>query len=860
MKNKKYTALGQQFRINIAIFVGFCILMMVFISIMRNQLLNNAKEMSTLLLDNYKITEEGALDTYKTLLTLATKFVNDKELEQASIQDIKTSLYPYLDGFYNLYAGDSVRSYGIVGGHIISNDKVIENLNNVNYDYTSTDWYQGAIKADGEVYITGGYTDYITEMMVITLSQKVLSSNDVIAFDVFYHDYHGELRDLDLPTDAAYYLCDNYGNVIYHKTKVYDNCDEIQKFANRILDEINPKDNYNWIAGYKDAKGNARSAYIGRMDNGWTIILTVPQKNAIGVLTVFNRIFTIMAATMLLIIFLMGVRDYRYANHNQELMETNKIYQKAMDKTLKIYREICYIDIENNTYHVIYPKERRDVEKLNYQTASERLIDDGLLTDDNIAGLRDFMSLYNIVESLKKEDTIERRCKCLNEDGTYDTCLISFIAIDHRLNQPLSAAFTVQSIELILRQEAEQMELLETAVKQAEAANFAKSDFLSNMSHDIRTPMNAILGMTDIAKLHIDDKARVSDALDKITISGKHLLRLINSVLDMSKIESGKITMASEKFNLNDTIEKLSLLFNGQIQDKNIEFTIDDSGLIHKNVIGDEQRLSQIFVNILGNALKYTPAGGRIMFTAVEKVMKSTDRSCYSFIFEDNGIGMKPEFVAKIFEPFARELDSRTNKIEGAGLGMSISINIARLMGGDILVESEYGKGSKFTLYVYLKTDKDDSEISKLAEEETDCLHSVAVARHNADYSDKRVLLVEDNEFNVEVAKELLGIIKINVDVANNGKEAVDKLVSSAPGYYGMVFMDIQMPVMNGYEATKQIRALDRKDLREIPIIAMTADAFADDVRHSAEVGMNGHIAKPIDVERLEDMIDKWIR
>jgi CheY-like chemotaxis protein len=372
--------------------------------------------------------------------------------------------------------------------------------------------------------------------------------------------------------------------------------------------------------------------------------------------------------------------------------------------------------------------------------------------------------------------------------------------------------------------------------------------------------MNAILGMTDIAKLHIDDKARVSDALDKITISGKHLLRLINSVLDMSKIESGKITMASEKFNLNDTIEKLSLLFNGQIQDKNIEFTIDDSGLIHKNVIGDEQRLSQIFVNILGNALKYTPAGGRIMFTAVEKVMKSTDRSCYSFIFEDNGIGMKPEFVAKIFEPFARELDSRTNKIEGAGLGMSISINIARLMGGDILVESEYGKGSKFTLYVYLKTDKDDLEISKLAEEETDCLHSVDVARHNADYSDKRVLIVEDNEFNVEVAKELLGIIKINVDVANNGKEAVDKLVSSAPGYYGMVFMDIQMPVMNGYEATKQIRALDRKDLREIPIIAMTADAFADDVRHSAEVGMNGHIAKPIDVERLEDMIDKWIR
>jgi CheY-like chemotaxis protein len=276
-------------------------------------------------------------------------------------------------------------------------------------------------------------------------------------------------------------------------------------------------------------------------------------------------------------------------------------------------------------------------------------------------------------------------------------------------------------------------------------------------------------------------------------------------------------------------------------------------------VIGDEQRLSQIFINIVGNSVKFTPDDGEISVKAIEKNINLTDRVGYDFIFEDNGIGMEPEFVEKIFEPFSRAADSRITKIEGAGLGMTISVNIARLMGGDIYVESTPGKGSKFTVTVYFKVGNQADE-EKLTSDDSDCLHSMAVAKHNKDYSNKHVLLVEDNEFNVEVARELLGLIKINVDVANNGQEALDTLISSETGYYGMVFMDIQMPVMNGYQAATAIRALEREDLRDIPIIAMTADAFADDVRHATEVGMNGHIAKPIDVEKLEDMIDKWIR
>jgi signal transduction histidine kinase/CheY-like chemotaxis protein len=835
--------------------------MLVGISIMRNQLLNNAKEMSTLLLDNYKITEEGALDTYKTLLRLATKFVKDKELENASIQDIKDSLYPYLDGFYDLFAGDSVRSYGIIDGHIISNDKTIENLNNISYDYRQTDWYKGAIEANGEVYISKGYTDYVTGMLVVTLSQRVGDTSDVIAFDVFYHDYHGELRDLDLPSNGAYYLCDSSGNVIYHQTRVYDNCDEIQKFATWALGYLASNETYASITNYTDAKGNARSGYIGRMNNGWIVILTVPQENSIGELALFNRVVVVISVLALVFIFSVGLRDLNYAKHNQLLLETKQIYQKALDRTMEIYREVCYLDLENNTYHVIYPDMRRDTETTDYETAAAGLIESGLITDDDIDGLRKFLSLENINESLRTQSVIERRCKGLNEDGTYDTCLLTITGIDYRFSQPLSATFALRSIEAILRQEQAQRELLEFSAKQAEAASLAKTDFLSNMSHDIRTPMNAILGMTDIAKLHIDDTKKVEDCLNKITISGKHLLRLINGVLDVSKIESGKITLESSEFNIIGTLDNLTLLFEGQMANKNLAYSMNYSTIKHKMVIGDEQRLSQIFINIVGNAVKFTPEGGEISVIAIEKDIQLSDRVNFEFVFQDNGIGMQPEFVEKIFEPFARAKDSRISKIEGSGLGMTISVNIARLMGGDIYVESTPGKGSKFTVSVYFKMGNNTDKTAIAPDKnDADSNHLLDVSKHNKDYSDKQVLLVEDNEFNVEVAKELLGLIGINVDVANNGKEAVDRLCDSEPGFYDIVFMDIQMPVMNGYEAAASIRSLERTDLCNIPIIAMTADAFADDVRHAMEAGMNGHIAKPIDVEKLEEMIERWVQ
>jgi CheY-like chemotaxis protein len=397
----------------------------------------------------------------------------------------------------------------------------------------------------------------------------------------------------------------------------------------------------------------------------------------------------------------------------------------------------------------------------------------------------------------------------------------------------------------MLRQEERQKQLLTVAVERAETANHAKSDFLSNMSHDIRTPMNAIMGMTAIASMHIDNKERVKDALDKISVSGKHLLGLINSVLDMSKIESGTVILEEKEFFLPDCIESLLALFQSQILEKKQDFQVKMEEIRHEKVVGDAERLQQIFVNILGNAVKFTPQGGKISLVIREKPSSVAGRSCYECVFQDNGIGMKPEFIQKIFEPFSRAADSRTEGIEGYGLGMSIAVSIARLMGGDIRVESTVGKGSTFTVTVYLKYREDDGEdfVEPKSELESFC---------KQDYTGKTVLLVEDNELNREVATEILETVGIRTEIATNGKEAVAILEEKPSGSYDIVLMDIQMPVMNGYQAAEKIRASQREDLRKIPIIAMTADAFAEDVKKAEKAGMNGHVAKPIDIAKLQ--------
>ena len=418
----------------------------------------------------------------------------------------------------------------------------------------------------------------------------------------------------------------------------------------------------------------------------------------------------------------------------------------------------------------------------------------------------------------------------------------------------------MQKIQEEKKKERATKQALKEAYEAANRANQAKSNFLSNMSHDIRTPMNAIIGMTTIAEAHLDNREKIGDCLSKIKISSSHLLALINDVLDMSKIESGKLELKEDAFNLLELIDNILSIFKPQIEAKNHKLIVNIKNIEQKRVIGDSIRIQQIITNLISNAIKYTPNGGKISITILEKPVHRYNTGCYEFIFEDNGVGMSKEFLGHIFEPFARESNSYIDRIDGTGLGMPIARNIARMMNGDIEVESEKDKGSKFTVTIFLKFQKRDDINNPVSDSVHSKIESLLSKFSHNQYSNKRALLVEDNMLNSEIAGEILGMTGIEVEYAYDGKEAVDKIISSEPYYYDIVFMDIKMPIMNGYEAARIIRTSDREDLKKLPILSMTANALAQDVQAALKAGMNQHMAKPLDLDQLYQVLQKWLK
>ena len=393
---------------------------------------------------------------------------------------------------------------------------------------------------------------------------------------------------------------------------------------------------------------------------------------------------------------------------------------------------------------------------------------------------------------------------------------------------------------------------LSEAVRAAETANRAKSTFLSNMSHDIRTPMNAIIGFTTLAVSNIDDQKRVRDYLDKILSSSNHLLSLINDILDMSRIESGKIHLEETEVNLSDVLHDLKTIISGQIHAKQLDLYMDVMDVTDEDVYCDKTRLNQVLLNLLSNAVKFTPAGGTVSVRLKQFPGTVKGSEMYEIRVKDNGIGMSPEFVKKIFSPFERERTSTVSRTQGTGLGMAITKNIVDMMGGTIDVQTEQGKGTEFIVCLPFRIQSEKHHTEKIAED-------TILPAAGSDFRGKRILLVEDNELNSEIAVELLNAYGFVVDTAENGAEAVEKVKNSTPGNYDLVLMDVQMPVMNGYEATKQIRALNDPALAGITILAMTANAFNEDRKKALECGMNGFLSKPIVIEELIGTLQKNI-
>lgn len=540
-----------------------------------------------------------------------------------------------------------------------------------------------------------------------------------------------------------------------------------------------------------------------------------------------------------------------------------KLKKEAREKeqdTLRIiaalsddYTAIYYTDLDKDTCSFLrYPDDSISTAytKDKHSEALAIYIEECVLPEYHDE-LRPLCSTQYIIERFKKENAFFIRYQVdpkLKRKNYYE---MSFVNISE--NGQNRMVFGIRCVYDLVNAEMKQRQILEDALKNANRANSAKSDFLSMMSHDIRTPMNAIIGMTAIASAHAEEPDRVRDALGKISSSSQYLLSLINDVLDMSKIESGKFTLTRENINLTELLNELIEMVQPQIKEHRHTLTVDIKNIRHNDVIGDKLRIQQVFMNLMSNAIKYTHDGGKISFSVTEKNINTNSAGCYELVVSDNGIGMSPEFKEHVFEPFTRAEDLRISKTQGTGLGLPITKNIVHMMNGSIEIKSELHKGSTFIVTLFLLLQNVD-ELSENAHENAD-----KNTIRTSDFSGKRILLVEDNELNREIAREILEMSELTVEEAEDGQIALDIFSKSEEGYYDMIFMDIQMPNLNGYETTKAIRKLERPDAKDIPIVAMTANAFVEDIKNSESAGMNDHLSKPIDFDKLHQILEKYL-
>ena len=540
----------------------------------------------------------------------------------------------------------------------------------------------------------------------------------------------------------------------------------------------------------------------------------------------------------------------------QKLQE-KKNHQRHMElvQALSIdFNLICFVDTQTGLVIPIRNDGRESTymfqEKISLKDSMEQYILDYVHEDD-----KEMLSNAISIDTMKKELS-RNKLYYVNYRKHIGGEIIYFQMKVVRVQMGdggLGIVLGFRSVDQETRREMEQRDLLENALSQANKANRAKSIFLSNMSHDIRTPMNAIVGFTNLAIARIDSKEQVAEYLKKIMTSGSHLLSLINDVLDMSRIESGKIHLEEEPCSLSDILYGLRNILQADVHAKQLTFHIDAENIVHEYIYCDKLRLNQVLLNLLGNSVKYTESGGSVSMRVTEKSGVQADYGYYEFYIKDNGIGMSQEFVEHIFETFEREKNSTISGIQGTGLGMAITKNIVDLMNGSIKVRSEKGKGSEFIVSFAFRLCLDAKELKKnrnLPSEEQ------MLEQEDLRSQPKRILLAEDVEMNQEIAVAILEDAGFMVDVAGNGKIAVEILKKAEPEYYQAVLMDVQMPVMNGYEATKEIRSLKNRRLASIPIIAMTANAFEEDRQEAMHYGMNGHIAKPIDVQNLFETLE----
>lgn len=819
--------------LSITTLVVVATLLLVGIGLVRDKMMRNTQQMGMSLAESYARETQSRLDGFARVFDMAWMYTIRDVDANMSEERMQEGMAEYQQNVHELFGGHVADLYAVIGGQIVAaNPWTGDGV----YDYSDTDWYQRALASPDEVIFSDVYEEAITGDQIFTLSKAIDTEGDVLVMDVYINQ--GDVLDLEisLPSTYHFYLFDTNGRLLY---RLIDRQATDPAYAEQLISGVRDGSLFAYDAQIVDPKGVARGVYYAEMDNGWTVVMTIPiQKVLMGEKdpVIYSLIGVALIAFVTLLF--MVVRDIL---NLRRLAETEKTIRVLSDSFFAIYR----VDFEAGTYRAIKTSpdlrgtfaESGDYDMLLAQVKKR-------VHPEAYAEFEQDFSLKSIAQRVKENVLDYGGDYQRMFGGSYHWVNVRTIYQKHIL--PGEVILCFKDVDVEKRQQMQHMMILQEALDTAKTSAKARNTFFNTMSHDMRTPLNAVIGYSELIRRTPGDAEKVTGYIKKVEFAAKQLLMLINDILEMAKLEAGKSALDVKEFNLNEYLTEVCEMFRAQAerQQKHFELSVQIKDPVVK---GDSFKIGQIMNNLLSNALKYSCEGAEIKVEA--RQFDYQKHSKFQIVVADTGIGMSEEFLNHIFEPYARETHFTPRTTEGTGLGMPIVKSLVQQMSGEITVESAVGKGSRFTVTLPLEVvEQHDGPVIGAAAGEAS---GEAAAEAAGSLAGQTILVAEDNELNMEIVTELLTMSGVQVIGAANGAEAVEKFQRSAPYSVDAILMDMQMPVLDGCGAARAIRRLDRPDAAVVPIVAVTANAFAEDVDRTTAAGMNAHVSKPIDMDRL---------
>lgn len=839
MMTRKFRPMWIHLVLNGILLTFVAALLLFAVTLVRTKLLQNAQSLGMALVHSYALEEEMNVRPLETQFDIACQYLNDMIESGSSKEQLQSWMSGHFTKFVDAMGTGVADFYAVVDGKIIVSNPW---EGDETYPYKEANWYRDAVEAAGETVGGNIYQDATTGQMIFTISKTLDNPENVLAMDVYIQNDALHNNAQILPQDSSYYLCDENGMLLYSATKWDIGSRDMQTYMDYLMAGISDGSLLAYDATIEDPEGVTRGVYYQEMNNGWTVIMTMPIEQIL--MGEENTVILFMSGISVIFFLILAFMTIQDILKSRSMKKADDTAHMLGDSFYSIYR----VNVRNDTYECfkLYDDLQNKVPRKG--TYSELL--------ENLRPLVKPSTYEAFVENFCLDSISQRMEQGIADYGGDYLRLFGdnyrWMNVRTLYNPELAPDEVImcfRDVDDERRRDLQNTIILQDALDAAQKSTKAKSRFFSNMSHDMRTPLNAIIGCCQLAEKARDTETseKVWEYIKKIQFSADQLLSLINDILELSRMEAGKNNLDEKELNLGQLLINLADVFQDRAQDedKRLRLNIELSDPV---VLGDEKKLIQIINNLLSNAVKYTEPGDQIRLEARQFSFQNHNK--YQIIVEDTGIGMSPAFLEQLFDPYSRETVFSTHPTVGTGLGMSIVKSLVQQMSGEISVESTLGEGTRFTVTLPLKRARQPERVPDSLPE---CGGS------DFDWTGRTILVAEDNELNREIITEVLREFGAQVLPAVNGTEAVHSFLAAPPFSIDAILMDMQMPGMDGCQAATAIRTSGRGDAAGVPIVAVTANVFAEDISRTTQAGMNDHVSKPIHTEQLKQILQKLI-